>query len=91
MRIRLDRTMCDGFGACAKHAPEYFSLDDWGYASLEGNGTIPDKDRDDAVPEQRDDVKHVIDTGLPPGISPDQASDPGAKTPGSTPDFVRGK
>ena len=45
MRIRLDRTMCDGFGMCAKHAPEYFSLDDWGYASLEGNGTIPEQDR----------------------------------------------
>ena len=55
------------------------------------NAPRPDKDRDDAVPEQRDDVKHVIDTGLPPGISPDQASDPGARTPGSTPDFVRGK
>ena len=35
MRIRLDRTLCDGFGVCAKHAPEYFSLDDWGYASLD--------------------------------------------------------
>lgn len=45
MRIRLDRTMCDGFGLCAKHAPEYFSLDDWGYASLEGNGEIPEADR----------------------------------------------
>lgn len=33
--------MCDGFGICAKHAPEYFSLDDWGYASLVGNGTVP--------------------------------------------------
>ena len=46
MRIRLDRTMCDGFGLCAKHAPEYFSLDDWGYASLVGNGTVPEQDRD---------------------------------------------
>jgi ferredoxin len=45
MRIRLDRTMCDGFGLCAKHAPEYFSLDDWGYASLEGDGTVPEKDQ----------------------------------------------
>jgi ferredoxin len=45
MKIRLDRTMCDGFGVCAKHAPEYFSLDDWGYASLEGNGAIPEQDR----------------------------------------------
>jgi ferredoxin len=46
VRIRLDRTLCDGFGACAKHAPDYFSLDDWGYASLTGNGTIPEADHD---------------------------------------------
>jgi ferredoxin len=46
VRIRLDRTLCDGFGACAKHAPDYFSLDDWGYASLVGNGAIPDADHD---------------------------------------------
>lgn len=45
MRIRLDRTMCDGFGICAKHAPEYFSLDDWGYASLIGDGTVQESDR----------------------------------------------
>jgi hypothetical protein len=52
------------------------------------NSPRPLKDRDDAVPEQRDDVDHVIDTGLPPGISPDQAIDPGSRTPGSTPDSV---
>jgi ferredoxin len=45
VRIRLDRTLCDGFGACAKHAPGYFSLDDWGYASLIGNGTVPEVDQ----------------------------------------------
>ncbi len=36
MKIRLDRTLCDGFGVCAKHAPRHFSLDDWGYAAVEG-------------------------------------------------------
>jgi ferredoxin len=46
MRIKLDRTVCDGFGACARRAPEYFSLDDWGYASLVGNGEIPTADHD---------------------------------------------
>ena len=35
MRIKLDRTKCDGFGTCAVWAPDLFSLDDWGYASLE--------------------------------------------------------
>jgi ferredoxin len=46
LRIKLDRTLCDGFGICAKHAPEYFSLDDWGYAVLVGDGNIPEQDRD---------------------------------------------
>lgn len=46
MRIRLDRTLCDGFGICAKHAPDYFSLDDWGYASLTGTGAVLDGDED---------------------------------------------
>ena len=44
MKIRLDRTLCDGFGICARHAPGYFSLDDWGYAALVGNGEVPQED-----------------------------------------------
>ena len=44
MTIRLDRTVCDGFGICAKHAPNYFSLDDWGYASLIGDGSVAEED-----------------------------------------------
>jgi ferredoxin len=35
VKIKLDRTICDGFGKCAEHAPTVFSLDEWGYASLE--------------------------------------------------------
>jgi ferredoxin len=35
VKIKLDRTLCDGFGKCAVHAPTVFSLDEWGYASLE--------------------------------------------------------
>ncbi|WP_348536826.1 ferredoxin [Nocardia carnea] len=40
MKIKLDRTLCDGFGICAKHAPDHFPLDDWGYASLAGDPVI---------------------------------------------------
>ena len=40
MRIKLDRTLCDGFLRCAEHAPETFSSDDWGYASLVGDGAV---------------------------------------------------
>lgn len=66
MRIRLDRTICDGFGLCAKHAPEYFSLDDWGYASLEGNGTIPEEDRSAVTRALLDCPVHaIIEMGRP--------------------------
>lgn len=44
MRIKLDRTVCDGFGRCALHAPDYFSLDDWGYASLAGSNEVAPAD-----------------------------------------------
>ena len=60
MKIRLDRTLCDGFGICAKHAPEYFSLDDWGYASLAGDGTVPEVDRDAVMRALLDCPVHAI-------------------------------
>jgi ferredoxin len=60
LRIRLDRTMCDGFGICAKHAPGYFSLDDWGYASLIGDGTVPEEDRDAVMRALLDCPVHAI-------------------------------
>jgi ferredoxin len=41
MKIKLDRTLCDGFGKCAEHAPSVFSLDEWGYASLAGAAEVP--------------------------------------------------
>jgi ferredoxin len=35
VKIKRDRTICDGFGKGAHRAPAVFSLDEWGYASLE--------------------------------------------------------
>lgn len=60
MRVRLDRTICDGFGVCAKHAPHYFSLDDWGYASLEGDGEVAESDRDAVMRALLDCPVHAI-------------------------------
>ena len=60
MKIRLDRTVCDGFGICAKRAPEYFSLDDWGYASLIGDGTVLDEDHDAVMRAMMDCPVHAI-------------------------------
>ena len=86
MRIRLDRTVCDGFGACAKHAPEYFSLDDWGYASLVGNGEIPAQDHDDVMRALLDCPVHaIIEMGEhraapPPAHDVDEAPEPHVKS-----------
>jgi ferredoxin len=63
MKIRLDRTVCDGFGVCAKHAPGYFSLDDWGYASLTGDGTVADDDHDAVTRALLDCPVHAIRAG----------------------------
>jgi len=60
VKIRLDRTICDGFGLCAKHAPEYFSLDDWGYASLEGTGEVAEGDHDAVMRALLDCPVHAI-------------------------------
>jgi ferredoxin len=60
MKIRLDRTVCDCFGVCAKHAPGYFSLDDWGYAALIGDGTVAKQDRDPVMRALFDCPVHAI-------------------------------
>ena len=86
MRIKLDRTLCDGFGACARHAPEYFSLDDWGYASLVGNGEIPEQDHDAVVRALFDCPVHaIIEVGrhraaAPPAHDPEETSEPHVKS-----------
>jgi ferredoxin len=78
MKIRLDRTVCDGFGICAKHAPGYFSLDDWGYACLIGDGTVAEQDRDAVLNALLDCPVHAI-TELgeraPNGAHPSSSSD----------------
>jgi ferredoxin len=90
MRIRLDRTLCDGFGVCAKHAPEYFSLDDWGYASLIGTGTVGDGDEDAVKRALLDCPVHAIIEVSEHGPSGDAAShhvgearEPNVETEGS--------
>jgi ferredoxin len=78
MKIRLDRTVCDGFGICAKHAPGYFSLDDWGYASLIGDGTVPHEDRDAVMNALMDCPVHAImamDERRPDHALPQSSSD----------------
>lgn len=80
MKIKLDRTLCDGFGICAKHAPQYFSLDDWGYACLEGNGDVPEQDRDAVMRALLDCPVHAIIEIPAVTQDRDHAADPAATT-----------
>lgn len=58
----------------------------------ESSGTErPAVDPRDVAPTRRDDVEHVLDTGLPPGIQPGEMEDPGSKTPGADPNTWHGE
>ena len=41
MKIRVDRELCQGHNQCSALAPSLFVLDDFGYASAAGDGTVP--------------------------------------------------
>lgn len=41
MKIRVDRDLCQGHNRCSALAPKLFVLDDFGYASAVGDGTVP--------------------------------------------------
>jgi len=44
LRVRIDRTLCVGFGDCVKEAPEGFKLDDDGVAVFV-DPEVVDRDR----------------------------------------------
>jgi ferredoxin len=41
MKLVLDQTACQGYGLCSPEAPDLVDLDDWGYAGLLGDGSVP--------------------------------------------------
>ncbi len=48
MKLVLDSTACQGYGLCQDAAPELVDLDDWGYAGLLGDGSVPAGQHDHA-------------------------------------------
>ncbi|MCK0089458.1 ferredoxin [Rhodococcus sp. HNM0563] len=49
MRIAIDATRCDGYGTCFDVCPSAFESDDWGYAAVRGDGTVPAGDEPKAL------------------------------------------
>lgn len=41
MRVSVDPEKCQGHNRCYNLAPELFDVDDLGYASARGDGTVP--------------------------------------------------
>jgi len=41
IRIHVDPAKCQGHNRCYTIAPELFKLDDYGYSSEVGDGTVP--------------------------------------------------
>lgn len=41
MRIRVDPDKCEGHNRCYSIAPELFDVDDYGYATEKGDGSVP--------------------------------------------------
>jgi ferredoxin len=48
MKVVLDATRCEAYGACADHCPNLFQLDEWGFASLIGDGSVPAGEEENA-------------------------------------------
>jgi ferredoxin len=42
MKICVDAEKCEGHNRCYSLAPELFDVDDYGYATAKGDGTVPE-------------------------------------------------
>lgn len=48
MKAIVDSTKCQAYGTCAAECPSVFVLDEWGFAGVVGDGTVPSGDEEAA-------------------------------------------
>ncbi|MAL01645.1 MAG: ferredoxin [Alcaligenaceae bacterium] len=48
MKVLFDATKCSGYGRCSEVCPSVFEMDEFGYASVLGDGTVPAGDEANA-------------------------------------------
>lgn len=53
MKISVDASLCEGYGNCARIAPELFALDDAGYSEVRDQGDVP--------PDRETVARHAVD------------------------------
>ena len=44
MKVMFDATKCSGYGRCAEVCPSVLEMDEFGYAKVLGDGTVPPDD-----------------------------------------------
>lgn len=60
MKAFLDSTKCSGYGACADTCPSVFEIDEFGFGTLIGDGTVPAGDEGSAKEAARACPEHAI-------------------------------
>ncbi|MGF6595531.1 ferredoxin [Paraburkholderia sp. GAS448] len=53
MKVFLDATKCAGYGTCAEICPSRFQLDEFGYASVIGNGEVAEGEQEKVLEAAR--------------------------------------
>ena len=53
MRLHIDRTACDGHGACAELLPDLLDLDEWGFPIVRSGERDPVLTRDQEARARR--------------------------------------
>jgi len=53
VKITVNASVCEGYGNCARIAPELFELDEAGYSQVTDDGVVP--------PDQEALARHAID------------------------------
>ena len=61
MRITVDSERCQGHNRCYAIAPELFDVDDLGYATAVGDGTVPEGSADKARLAAANCPEHAIE------------------------------
>jgi ferredoxin len=49
LKVKVNRPKCCGYGICAEICPEVYKLDDGGFAYVEGDGVVPEGQRELAL------------------------------------------
>ena len=54
MKVAVNSELCEGYGNCARIAPDIFKLDEGGYSQVVNDGVVPEGQESKAAYAQQD-------------------------------------